>query len=1074
MSFFRTLKFKFLLAFLILLAIAAALVINEMHTSHFQADYFSKIAAKLTYKVGEGPSRAIRFPKTGPYDERLGYSRMPEFTKLLTDQNFVVTEQARMSPELLTLPLPPIFQEKDRAGLDLYDDKHQLLYTARSPERVYANFDAVPRLLADTLLFIEDRELLETEHPKRNPAVNWSRLDRAVFDQGLHAINPSHEAPGASTLVTQIEKYRHSPEGRTASAHEKLQQMQSASIRAYLRGEDTTSVRRQTVVSYLNTVPLTAKAGYGEINGIGDGLWAWYGRDFDDVNVLYRNAKSIGQGEQLQKLALAYKEALSLMIAQRRPSYFLREGAPALMQMTNNHLHLLAQSGIISPALETAALPLKLELNQGALPEPSGSFVSRKASTALRTDLSSLLHTAHLYDLDRVDMSAETTLDSATQQAVTQVLRDLRGVDAAKKNELYGHNMLAPGDNPGRLTFSFTLFERGTDGNMLRVQTDNLDQPFDINSGARLNLGSTAKLRTLVTYLEIITSLHKFYGDMSPEDLAKVRVDREDILSKWAIDYFAGNPHSTLSDTLEAAMMRTYSGNPSEVFFTGGGEQQFENFEPEENSRIMTVREGFQHSVNLVFVRLMRDIVRYYEFKTPSANIQQLADAASPKADDANKDDDDDEPGDARRRAALSRFADKEGKEFLGRFYKKYAGKSIEEAEQLLVDSVHARPKRLAVIYRSLNPQADLAHFSAFMRAEFPEAELKDDTLQTLYDKFGIDQYSLNDRGFLAGVHPLELWLVGYLRAHPGASFSQCADASRDERQQVYEWLFKTHNKKTQEIRIRQLLELEAFQEIGAAWRRLGYPFGALTPSIASALGASGDRPSSLAELMGIIVNRGMLMPARKIDSMAFAKGTPYETHFKQVPPAGRRMLPEEVTDIVRRSLTDVVQGGTGVRLKNGFVQKDGTAIEVGGKTGTGDQRYETYAPGGRLIESRAVNRSATFVFLIGDRYFGTITAYVHEPYAADYTFTSALTVQLLKSLIPALQPLVAEGEQKAKEEAKAKAATAQAQAQAHVQASVAPAPEQTRASAPPPAAQAPAPAKTPAPAKARAAATSK
>ncbi len=1015
MSFFRTLKFKFILVFLILLAIASAVVLNEMRTSHFQAEYFSKIASKLNYKVGPGPSKAIRFPKTGPYDERLGYSRLPEFTKLLTDQNFVVTDQARMSPELLTLPLPPIYQEKDRAGLDLYDDKHQLLYTARSPERVYADFDTVPKLLADTLLFIEDRELLDTLHPLRNPAVNWSRLDRAVLDQALHAINASHEAPGASTLVTQIEKYRHSPEGRTASAREKLQQMESASIRAYLHGENTMAGRRQAVLSYLNTVPLTAKAGYGEINGLGDGLWAWYGRDFNDVNALLRNAKLEKQGQDLQQLALAYKQALSLMIAQRRPSYFLREGAPALMQMTNNHLRLLAQAGIISPAVEKMALPLKLELNQGALAEPANSFVTRKAANALRADLSSLLHTAHLYDLDRIDMAADTTLDFATQQAVTQVLRDLRKPEVAKKNELFGHNMLAPGDNPGRLTFSFTLFERRGDANLLRVQTDNLDQPFDINSGARLNLGSTAKLRTLITYLEIITSLHKFYGEMSPEDLAQVRIDHEDVLSKWAVAYFAANPHSTLSDTLEAAMMRTYSGNPAEVFFTGGGEQQFENFEPEENNRIMTVRESFQHSVNLVFVRLMRDIVRYYEFKTPSANIQQLADAAAP---DTGKADDDEEPGDVRRRAALSRFADKEGKEFLARFYKKYGGKNADEAEQLLIDSVHARPKRLAVIYRSLNPQADLAHFSASMRAQFPEAELKDDTLQTLYDKFGVDQYSLNDRGFLAGVHPLELWLVGYLRQHPGASFSQCAEASRDERQQVYEWLFKTHNKKTQEIRIRQLLELEAFQEIGASWRRLGYPFGALTPSIASALGASGDRPSSLAELMGIIVNRGMLMPTTKIESMEFAKGTPYETHFKHVPPEGKRMLPEEVADIVRRSLTDVVQGGTGVRLRNGFVQKDGTAIEVGGKTGTGDQRYETYGKDGNLIESRAVNRSATFVFLIGDRYFGTITAYVHEPYAADFNFTSALTVQLLKSLIPALQPLVAEGELKAKEEA--------------------------------------------------------
>ena len=1002
MSFFRTRKFKFLLFLLIVLAIAAALVLNEMRTSHYQAQHFSKIAANLRYNVAAGPSKSIRFPKTGPYDERLGYSKIPEFTKLLTEQNFAVTAQARMSPELLNLQLPPIYPEKDQAGLDLFDSKQQLMFSARSPERVYANFGSVPKLLTDTLLFIEDRELLDTEHPERNPAVNWSRLDRAVLDQGIHAVNPAHEAPGASTLVTQIEKYRHSPEGRTTSAKEKLLQMESGSIRSYMHGENNIASRRQTVVAYLNTVPLTAKAGYGEINGLGDGLWAWYGRDFAEVNSLLGNAAHESGGAHLEKLALAYKQALSLMIAQRRPSYFLREGAATLLQMTNNHLRLLGAAHVISPQLEKAALPLVPQLNQGALAEPANSFVTRKAANMLRADLSSMLHTSHLYDLDRVDMSVQTTLDADIQKAVTTVLRDLRDPQHAKAAELFGHNMLAAGDNPGRLTFSFTLFERGPDANLLRVQTDNLDQPFDINSGARLNLGSTAKLRTLITYLEIITSLHQFYGEMSPEDLKQVQVDHEDVLSKWAIEFFAENPHSTLADTLEAAMMRTYSGNPAEVFFTGGGEQQFENFEKEENNRVMTVRESFQHSVNLVFVRLMRDIVRYYEFKTPSANIQRLADAATPESQTKAA-----EPGEAVRRAALSRFADKEGKEFLARFYKKYTGKNADEAEQMLIDSVHAKPKRLAIIYRSLEPKADLQHFTAFLQAQFPEAAMSEQTLQTLYDKYAIDQYSLNDRGYLAGVHPLELWLVGYLRQNPNATFAQCADASRDERQQVYEWLFKTHNKKTQEIRIRELLELEAFQEIGAAWRRLGYPFGALTPSIASALGASGDRPASLAQLMGIIVNKGMLMPVRKLQSMQFAKGTPYETHFVNVPPGGKRLLPEELTEIVRRSLIDVVQGGTGVRLRNGFTQKDGKAIEIGGKTGTGDQRYETYAPGGNLIESRAVNRSATFVFLVGDKYFGTITAYVHEPYAADFNFTSALTVQLLKSLIPALQPLV-------------------------------------------------------------------
>jgi len=46
-------------------------------------------------------------------------------------------------------------------------------------------------------------------------------------------------------------------------------------------------------------------------------------------------------------------------------------------------------------------------------------------------------------------------------------------------------------------------------------------------------------------------------------------------------------------------------------------------------------------------------------------------------------------------------------------------------------------------------------------------------------------------------------------------------------------------------------------------------------------------------------------------------------------------------------------------------------------------------------------------VFMIGDRYFGTIMAYVSEPYAARYRFTSALPTQLLKSLGPQLLPVL-------------------------------------------------------------------
>jgi len=109
----------------------------------------------------------------------------------------------------------------------------------------------------------------------------------------------------------------------------------------------------------------------------------------------------------------------------------------------------------------------------------------------------------------------------------------------------------------------------------------------------------------------------------------------------------------------------------------------------------------------------------------------------------------------------------------------------------------------------------------------------------------------------------------------------------------------------------------------------------------------------------------------------------------------------------VADAIRGVVSEGTAKRAKTAFTTSEGNVIAVGGKTGTGDQRFDVYARGGRLIESRYVNRSATFVFNIGERFFGSMTAYVHGPQSENYDFTSALPVQLLVTLAPSLMPMI-------------------------------------------------------------------
>jgi len=384
----------------------------------------------------------------------------------------------------------------------------------------------------------------------------------------------------------------------------------------------------------------------------------------------------------------------------------------------------------------------------------------------------------------------------------------------------------------------------------------------------------------------------------------------------------------------------------------------------------------------------MRDIVDHYMYREPESPARVL-----------------DDPHHPRRADYLARFADHEGREFVRRFYRKYRGMKPEQALEALLQGVRPTPQRLAVIFRSVDPDAGIGVFADFLRAHLPASKVSDREMTSLYERYAPDRYSLADRGYLARVHPLELWLIGHLRRHPKASLLETIKASDAERQAVYAWLFKTHQKNAQDIRIRTLLEIEAFVEIHRHWRRLGYPFESLVPSYATAIGVSGDRPAALAELIGIIVNDGVRYPTVRMEDLHFAAATPYETRLNRVPATSERVMKPEMAATLKRALAGVVEAGTARRVRGAFSFRDKHDVMVGGKTGTGDNRFAVYGPGGKLVESRAVNRTATFVFFVGDRHFGVITAYVPGALADKYEFTSGLPVQILKIMAPQLAP---------------------------------------------------------------------
>jgi membrane peptidoglycan carboxypeptidase len=971
------------------IGISLMLIGAEMRTSWLQSRVLSALAGRLSYAVAPGPSDAIRFPHAGPYNDRLGYSRLPDFNARLKAAGYRIDAQARSSRLALTLAdlgLYPVYPEKTQAGLWIVGRDGRPLFSSQYPGRAYATFEAIPPLVVQSLLFIENREILESSYPYRNPSVEWDRLAGAVVDLGLSAVSTSHRLSGGSTLATQIEKVRHSPGGRTGSVTEKLRQMASASLRAYQGGQETIEARRRIVRDYINSAPFSAISGYGEIHGLGDGLWAWYGADFNEVNRLLAGAAAAGD---IAAKGLAYRQALSLLLAINSPSTYLRADPKALEARTDAYLHLMAKEGLISNALCDAALRGHAGVRTVAPPPPPVSFADRKGSDPVRVRLLSLLGLESTYAVDRVDLSVRTSLDGPAQDAITRSLQRMTDPTYAAQAGLVGEHLIQNGD-PSSVVYSFSLYERSGGVNLLRVQADNYDQPLSINEGTRLELGSTAKLRTLVTYLSIVARLHREYSPLTAAQLREAADAKYDKLTAWAIDYLASAPDANLDTMLEAAMSRRYSASPGESFFTGGGLHQFANFDKKDNGRIMTVSEAFDRSVNLVFIRLMRDVVNYYIHRLPGYSQAIFEDRNLPL-----------------RRQYLESFADMEGKQFLAKFHEKYRDQIPDESLELLVMGIRPTPVRLAVIYRSLRPEASFNEFAAFLRTHLSNPQLREGAFETLYRKYARDNYSLADRGYLAGVHPLELWLLDYLRHYPGASLAEVFTAGARERQQAYEWLHKTRYKGGQDQRIRIMLEIDAFDAIHKEWKRQGYPFQNLTPSYAAAIGSSGDTPAALAELAGIILNDGVRYPTARIQRLHFAEGTPVETIFSPSMPAAEQVYPPSVAAAVHRAMIGVVERGTGRRAYHSVALPDGRTLEVGGKTGTGDNRFEVYGPGGRPIDSRVLNRTATFVFFFGDRFFGTMTAFVPGEKAGQYEFTSALPVQAFKHLAPELIPLV-------------------------------------------------------------------
>ena len=388
--------------------------------------------------------------------------------------------------------------ERPATGLEVRGADGVPLFRYGQAEFLFAKTEAIPPLLVKTLLFLENRDLDNPATPWQNPVIEWDRtLKAAMLLYRAPNCNLPVPVQGGSTLAVQLEKFRHSPHGRTDTPLEKLRQIVGASLKAYSEGANTRVWREKIIIDYLNTVPLAAAPGYGEIHGLGEGLYAWFGMRLNEA------VAALNAAGQTPAKVRAFKHILTLLISVRAPSEYLVVERASLEDKVDQFTRLMARAGIIDwefaaelqetpiDFLPAAPLPPQpsSEQKQGGQRDPRQYDGSARRRQPLRPQPARLAGRQHLR--------------CAASKASDRFLNRLADPKFVKANGLNGERLLEKAD-PSKLIYSFLLVEATPAGNLIRVQADNSAAPLDFNKSVKLELGSTAKLRTFTHYLELV------------------------------------------------------------------------------------------------------------------------------------------------------------------------------------------------------------------------------------------------------------------------------------------------------------------------------------------------------------------------------------------------------------------------------------------------------------------------------------------------------------------------------------------------------------------------------------------
>ena len=998
--------------------------------------------AQLKIMPGKPQSWDIPIPDS-PRWKRDGMTYYPQLFDVLNDAGFQVDKETHLvltpqAKKLFDMGIFPFnhYQGKAFSGLKIMDRHKKIVYQYQHPNQ-FKDFQHISPFILKALLVWENDKLRHLVFAKNkgdaelNYLIEGPRMIKSASEYVQYKITGKGSYSGGSTLMTTLEKITNTPGGRTHSITDKINQMIGAGIHLYGGstaissasgsgsgsgdGSDNGWKVKKALVDFLNTVPMAGgpKSYAGELMGFGAAYYAWFGYTIDELNEQLK-------GKDRQVRSQAYKNICSLIVSIRRPSELLL--APeAVARQANVLLSRLKKKQLINSALYVKARAMKPEWQPQKNHHLKLDYALHREASSARNQYTQLIRHAvarksgkaeskkiNLQTVDKMPVAIEMTTDSQLEKDIRGILDDMYTGVAQKSPFVQGrqkgllHSLSL--DELKQIQYGVIVLEIDEERHWkILANTDTQSKVvYNPAKQGRFQWGSTAKLRVLVNYLmiihdealllqqELIQSAFKDSGKPFKQlDLLKEYRKSSVTIKRLLASYLKKYPQATMEQILAWAMSRRFSANPGSKFLTGESWHQFHNYQKSDDRKNPNLWQMTTESINLSFVRLMRDVVDYYIDQSGYDKIAILTDKKN-----------------SVRKKIIDNAVKQEEAVYLGglNFF-------IEGIQASFSDSALADEKTIKehLAEKTLDEKQGVTDREIIIRAReivktmnLPvDKDSENKSHNSAYRK-DLEKYRRLTSWFKRITYYEKKWLLARVRQQYSGYSEPESEALAVEQARIIEqtsnWL------RTSKFWIKNTLythmERQAFtQGVTPAWQKLGYPFN-VSPSYAVVLGSSGDTPMSLLELAGTLLNDGLHEKnISSVERIILAPGSEFETPFK-IEHQQELVIPQAVAIVVRKAMAGVLQKGTAIFASRHPLMQ--YVQSAGAKTGTGDNRYN----------QKPINRSAAVLSVLDSgegkaKYAICITMSVTEGDIERYNFTSKVPVRILSRIADHLSPII-------------------------------------------------------------------